>query len=151
MDTAAAAAEVASRGDPSLAAIASAGAGELYGLDILRASIQDNPQNYTRFVTVAKNEILGDEVDKCSLQLQLEHVPGALADTLKHLADQGMNLTKIVSRPMLGSPFEYLFYIDIEFIGGNRRMLNDLCNQLGKRVTKSKILGFYKRGALWKV
>jgi len=149
MDTAAAAAEIASRGDPTWAAIASASAGELYGLQILKKGIEDNPMNYTRFVTVTKKEVQSDQVDKCSLLVQLKHVPGALAELLKQFADQAINLTKIESRPHQGSSFEYLFYVDLEFIGRKQQEIEDLLNKLCSKVQKLKILGFYKRGTLW--
>lgn len=148
MDTAAAASEIASNGDPTCAAIASVSAAELYGLEILKKGIEDDPKNYTRFVTVMKKEIHNDQIDKCSLLLQLKHVPGALAEMLKQFADQAINLTKIESRPLRGSPFEYLFYVDFEFIGRKRQDVEDLLNGLCSKVQKLKILGFYKRGTL---
>ncbi len=149
MNTAAAAAEIASNSDPAWAAIASASAGELYGLKIFKKGIEDDPGNYTRFVTITKKELPNDQIDKCSLLLQLKHVPGALAEMLKRFADQAINLTKIESRPLRGSPFEYLFYIDFEFIGKKRQDVEDLLNELCYKVLELKILGFYKRGNLW--
>lgn len=151
LDTAAAAAEIASHGDPTRAAIASASAGELYGLQILKKGIEDDPKNYTRFVTVTKNERCSDQINKCSLLLQLKHVPGALAEMLKQFAAQAINLTKIESRPIRGRPFEYLFYVDFEFIGRKRKDIEDLLNMLYSSVQKIKILGFYKKGTLWTV
>jgi len=149
MDTAAAAAEIASNGDPTWAAIASASAAELYGLEILKKGIEDDPKNYTRFVTVTKKKIHSDQIDKCSLLLQLKHMPGSLAEMLKQFADHAINLTKIESRPLRGTPFEYLFYVDFEFMGRKRRDVEDLLSGLCSKVQKLKILGFYKRGTLW--
>jgi len=149
MDTAAAAAEIASKNDPTCAAIASASAAELYGLKILKKGIEDDPKNYTRFVTVSKKELAG-MADKCSLVLQLEHTPGALVEMLKQFADQAINVTKIESRPLRGSPFEYLFYVDFEFMEKQRQDVEDRLSKLGSKVKKIKILGFYKRETLWK-
>lgn len=149
MDTAAAAAEIAAHGDPTQAAIASTKAAELYGLKILKRGIEDDPKNYTRFVTVTKNETPHDQVDKCSLLLQLKHEAGSLAEMLKPFADQAMNLTKMESRPLRGTPFEYLFYVDVEFAKKKRQDLEDLLTTLRSKVHKLKILGFYKRETLW--
>ncbi len=147
-NTAGAAAEIASSGNPTLAAIASAEASELYGLKILKKGIEDDPKNYTRFVTVTKREMHSEEIDKCSLLLQLKHCPGALAELLKHFAEQAINLTKIESRPLRGCPFEYLFYVDFEFIGRKRQDIENLLKGLCSKVQMLKILGFYKKGAL---
>jgi len=149
MDTAAAAAEVASKKDLSLAAIASGGAAELYGLEILKRNIEDDPKNYTRFVTITKKKDHDSQSDKCSFLLQLKHVPGALANMLKHFSDQEINLTKIESRPIRGNPFEYLFYVDFEFVGKIQQDIEQLLNKICDEVQQLKILGFYKRGTLW--
>lgn len=149
MDTAAAAAEVASKGDLSLGAIASAHAAALYGLEILKKAVEDDPKNYTRFVTITKKELYDDLIDKCSLLLQLKHIPGTLAEMLKQCADRELNLMKIESRPLRGAPFEYLFYIDLEFTRGKQEAVERLVKEMCCRVQKLKILGFYKRGTLW--
>jgi len=149
MDTAAAAEEIASKNDPAYAAIASANAGEIYGLEILEKGIEDDPMNYTRFVTISKVKLFDDKTDKCSLMMQLNHVPGAIVDVLKKFADQQINLTKIESRPLRGSPFEYLFYADLEFIGKKPETVEELLNGLCSKVQKIKILGFYRKGTSW--
>ncbi len=114
-DTAGAAADVARWGDPSLGAIASRESAELYGLQVLRANVEDEPNNYTRFLFVAKSPSTAAPANKCSLSFTLEHTPGKLAEVLEHLSRQGANLTKIESRPLKTKPFEYVFYLDIEF------------------------------------
>jgi prephenate dehydratase len=149
-NTAAAAAEVASMRNPEWAAIASENAGKRYGLQILSKGIEDDPQNYTRFVIVSKNEARRVEGDKCSLLIQLNHTPGTLSTILKEFSDEGANLTKIESRPILGSPFEYVFYVDFEFSELMRHKFESLLEKVCQRVLKLKILGFYKRGSLWK-
>lgn len=145
-NTAAAAAEIARKGDSAWAAIASVHAGKLYGLEILKKNLEDDPKNYTRFVTIMKKKMDHGQTDKCSLLIELKHVPGALAEMLKQFADQAINLTKIESRPLRGSPFEYLFYVDFEYPGKKRQDVERLLKGLCSKVQKIKILGFYKRG-----
>lgn len=149
MDTAAAAKKIAALKDPSYAAIASAYAGEIYGLDILEEKIEDDPRNYTRFVIVMQKGSFDCEADKCSLLLQLKHCPGALAEGLKEFAIEGFNLTKIESRPLRGSLFEYEFTIDFEFTTRNMREVEEVINKLRGKVNKLTLLGFYKKGNLW--
>lgn len=133
-DTAGAALDVAKSKDPSSAAIANHAAAAIYGLQVLAQGIQDHVENFTRFFLIAKEAVSGK---KCSLCFTLEHRPGSLASVLNFLADHQIDLTYIVSRPLLGRPFEYLFYVDLEaqntsFIG-----------ELEKRTNSLKILGTY--------
>jgi len=116
VDTAAAAREVSASGDPRQAAIASAEAGEIYGLTVLRDGIADQEENWTRFVVISGLEI---ELDpripaKTSLVFTTPHREGALAHCLQLLAKHSVNLTKLESRPVPRRPWEYLFYADIE-------------------------------------
>jgi chorismate mutase/prephenate dehydratase len=115
-DTAAAAREVARVGDPSQAALASIEAAEIYGLHVLREAVADQDENWTRFVVISSLEI---ELDsripaKTSLILTTPHREGALAHCLNLLAEHGVNLSKLESRPVPRRPWEYLFYVDIE-------------------------------------
>lgn len=144
-DTAAAAAEIAALDNPELGAIASASAAEMYGLSILQKGIEDDPSNYTRFVTVAKNACPDEQADKCSLMVQLQHAPGCLANALKQFAEEGLNLTKIESRPQKGKPFNYLFYVDFEFNENRLHKIENLLNKLCSNVQKLTLLGFYKK------
>jgi len=116
VDTAASAREVSESDDLSQAAIASAEAGEMYGLTVLREAIADQEENWTRFVVISGLEI---ELDpripaKTSLVFTTPHREGALAHCLHLLAKHGVNLTKLESRPVPRRPWEYLFYADIE-------------------------------------
>jgi chorismate mutase/prephenate dehydratase len=116
VDTAAAAREVSASGDPRQAAIASAEAGEIYGLTVLHEAIADQEENWTRFVVISGLEI---ELDpripaKTSLVFTTPHREGALAHCLHLLAKHSVNLTKLESRPVPRRPWEYLFYADIE-------------------------------------
>lgn len=115
-DTAGAAVEVARRGDRSLAAIAGALAARRYGLTILAERIEDEPHNQTRFLLVAPEPASPPPgvPAKTTLLLKLPHRPGTLARALAPLAAAGLNLTKLESRPDRTTPWEYLFYLDIE-------------------------------------
>lgn len=115
-DTAAAARSVTEGGDPTQAAIASKEAAELFGLHILTENIADQEENWTRFVVISGFEI---DVDpripaKISLVFTTRHHQGALAQCLNLLAEHGLNLSKLESRPVPQRPWEYMFYVDIE-------------------------------------
>jgi len=115
-DTAGAAAEVARRGDATVAAVASALAARRYGLDILVERIEDEPHNQTRFLLVTKDHAAPRPgvPAKTTLRLRLPHRPGTLARALAPFADAGLNLTKLESRPDRTTPWQYLFYVDVE-------------------------------------
>jgi prephenate dehydratase len=107
---------------PEAAAIASADAARIYGARILRKSIEDDRENYTRFFLLEKprrkapGEPAGDHRRfKTTLVFTTKNVPGALFRSLSAFALRDLNLTKIESRPLRGKPWEYLFYLD--FIG----------------------------------
>lgn len=148
-DTAEAASDVAAWGKIENGAIASAYAGKMYGLNRLLEGIEDDPQNYTRFVIVTKKSEENFQSNKCSLLLSLKHVPGSLYLALKHFADKGINLTKIESRPVRGTPFTYVFYVDFEFSVMKRNEVDQVLNSLQKEVNNMRVLGFYKGGSLW--
>lgn len=99
------------------AAVASAQAAELQQLDILATKIEDNPQNFTRFLIIQnKTETPSPAlVNKASLCFNLKHAVGSLAQVLLVLSSHGLNLTKIQSLPLPGQSWEYFFHIDIEF------------------------------------
>jgi len=115
-DTAASAREVAAAGVATQAAIASFEAAETYGLRVLEEGIADQEENWTRFVVISGLEIELDPriPSKTSLVLTTPHREGALAHCLNLLAEHGLNLTKLESRPVPSRPWEYLFYVDIE-------------------------------------
>lgn len=147
-NTAAAAAALAQSGDHSLAAIGSAKAAELYGLEILNHNIEDDSTNFTRFILIARKEIENCSADKCSLIMHLKHAPGSLADVLHLFAEKNINLSKIESRPLVGHPFEYVFYVDLEFNTNESNIVRNTLSILNTKVELLKILGFYKKGSL---
>lgn len=145
-DTAGAAAEVARRGDPSVGAVASALAARRYGLDILVERIEDEPHNQTRFLLVTRERAhLAPTVPaKSTLRLRLPHRPGTLARALAPFADAGLNLTKLESRPDRTTPWQYLFYVDVETRLDEPAMVGvlDALRAQGAEIT---VLGEYPR------
>jgi prephenate dehydratase len=117
-DTAGSVREALGRGDKSRAAIAGRRAAEHYHGVILAESIQDNAENFTRFVLLIPEKEaaawLSPEARKISLAMRLAHRPGALLASLEPFAKHSINLLKIESRPIHGRPWEYQFFIDVE-------------------------------------
>jgi prephenate dehydratase len=102
--------------DRHAAAVASKGAAEFYGAQILKANIEDNPENYTRFFLVRRkiDAQTDPEANKISIAFSVENRPGSLVAALTALSALGTNLTKIESRPVQGKPWEYVFYVDCQ-------------------------------------
>ncbi len=143
-DTAGAAQLIAERGLRDSAAIATARAGMKYGLKIVAADIQSNTENYTRMVVIGLDEQEpGADAGtvKTSVIAGLRHESGSLSRLLSVLTRAGMNLTKIESRPIVGSPWEYLFYLDWE-----GRLEGDALAEAQETATLWKYLGVYPRG-----
>lgn len=118
-DTAGSVAEVIKRGDPTRAAIAGRRAAEIYSGQILLEGVEDDAENYTRFLLLASspgaNEVAGrlpDGADKLSLVVKLRHKPGALRSALEPFARRRIDLLKIESRPVRGEPWRYHFFLD---------------------------------------
>lgn len=100
--------------DTGVAAIGSTMAANIFDMNILEKSIEDNPRNYTRFAIIAK-EIKGHKkVNKTSIIFSTGNKPGALYEVMKVFSEYQINLVKLESRPMLGKPWEYMFYADLE-------------------------------------
>lgn len=143
-NTAFAARQVRDLKDPSQAAIASEEAGVHFGLHVLKRDIADQPLNYTRFVIVAASPVECDPriAAKVSMVLATRHEHGALVRCLNIIADEGLNLTKLESRPKPGTPWEYVFYIDLEGHLASPRMQAALAS-LAERTLFVKVLGCY--------
>lgn len=143
-DTAMAARKVRDDGDLSQAAIGSAYAAEIYGLEILERDLANQSDNFTRFVVVSREPVTCDPQLNCKTSLIFATVDekGALLSCLNILADSGVNMTKLESRPRLGHPWQSLFYLDVE---GNREepRLKDALTALSKKAQYVKVLGSY--------
>jgi len=145
-DTASAAMLVAESGDLSRGAIASEEAAARYGLQVIKRNVANQKENYTRFVAVAREAQSADHrlPHKTSLLLTTAHEQGALARCLDALAQHGVNLTKLESRPSSERPWQYLFYLDHE--GGLHEPQVDLAlRELTKHAQAVRILGSYPR------
>ena len=143
-NTALAARRVRDDGDPFQAAIGSEEAARAWDLTVIARDITDQRENYTRFVVVGPRLVpcAAEVPAKTSLMFSTRHERGALAACLNVLARTGHNLLKIESRPKLGSPFEYLFYVDVEGNIADARTAGAL-EELGAHVVSLKVLGCY--------
>lgn len=141
-DTAAAARMVCESGDPRLAAIASRRAAELYGGHIVAADIENNDQNYTRFLVLDPSGGPVPGADKASLIITTDHQPGALYAALGEFASRGINLVKLQSQPIAGKPWHYKFYCVVEAPGP---LLHDATLAITNKGYKLQNLGEYKR------
>ncbi len=115
-DTAGAAKIVHERGKRDEAAIASELCAEIYGLDVLDKNIQTHDNNMTKFFVISNADKIPENMkrEKTSIAFKTKHYPGALINCLQRLAKQGINLTKLESRPLPDNPWEYVFYVDFE-------------------------------------
>jgi len=147
-DTAGAAAEVARRGDRTVGAVAGALAAGRYGLDILVERIEDEPHNQTRFLLVGREPVApaAGVPSKTTLRLRLPHRPGTLARALAPFAEAGLNLTKLESRPDRGTPWQYLFYLDVEGRVADTAMQRVLA-ALQAQGAEIKLLGDYAKSS----
>ena len=113
-NTAAAARMVAESGRKDVAAISSGRCAQLYGLEVLKTDIQNNSNNHTRFICISRKPEIYPGADRTSLMLALPNKPGALYQLLGRFNAQGINLTKLESRPVPGKDFEFMFCFDID-------------------------------------
>ncbi len=141
-NTAVAAKTVADSDRTDVAAISSPDCASLYGLEIIREDIQNTDNNYTRFICISKDLKIFPGASKTSIIMALGHTPGALADTLAKFSSLGLNLTKIESRPVAGSDFEFMFYLDFEAQVYSPEVVDLLC-QLDSEPTRFAYLGTY--------
>jgi len=141
-DTAAAARLIAESDRNDIAAIASIDCAELYNLAITARNIQNNDNNYTRFICISKKCEILDNANKISLMIALEHKPGALYEAIKQFAEAGLNLTKLESRPIADTVFEFMFYFDIDASVENNEVYN-LLLQMEKNAKQFAFLGNY--------
>ncbi len=152
-NTAGAVVSIQQEGHDSVAAIASEMAAKIHGLKVLKAGIETNPLNYTRFLVIARNDennyapepsgLSAGAPDKASLVFSTPNEPGSLFACLKILGDSGINLSKLESRPIPGKPWRYLFYADI-LIGDDKNVFDVAVTELKKKTEDFRILGTYR-------
>ena len=143
-DTAGSVKMIKEKGITDGAAIAGTRAAEIYGMKVIAQEIEDNPNNFTRFFILAKQDSPPTGKDKTSIVFSVSHRPGALYEFLKELAKSNINLTKIESRPTRQRPWEYNFYLDFE---GHRddKAARDVLEGLGRTALFLKVLGSYPK------
>jgi len=141
-DTAGSVRDVVASGDRSRGAIAGRRAAGIYGGAILREHLEDNCENYTRFLLLSESTASAQDADKLSLVFQLDHRPRALYNALEPFARRNLNLMKIESRPVHGRPWQYRFYLDLQASRRDPEVAAAL-SELESLVVELRILGSY--------
>ena len=141
-NTAVASEMVAKSGRRDVAALSSRSCAELYGLEILKHSVQDNGNNHTRFICITKNLEIYPGSDKTSIMMILNHKPGALYKVLARMYTLGINVTKLESRPLPDREFEFMFYFDLETSIYSEEFIQLMC-ELDDLCEEFKYLGSY--------
>lgn len=143
VDSTSAAAKMVRDGDGSIAAIGSAAAAELYGLEIIQSGVQDQKDNTTRFIIVGRGEAGNKGNCKTSMIFAVGHVPGGLNKVLSILDVWEINMTRIESRPSKRRLGEYVFYVDI--LGHRQdKDIADALDMIKRKTTFYKFLGSYR-------
>jgi prephenate dehydratase len=125
-------------------AIASRLAAEIYGGEVLLAGIEDDPQNFTRFLILAREALSAATANKTSVVFTLKNIPGTLYRALGEFATRGVDLAKIESRPLRGRPWEYEFYLDV--IGDPQGPAGEALRLLAGMSGEFRVLGSYPDG-----
>ena len=141
-NTAMSAQKIKDDNDITQAAIGSKYNAELYDLEVLEESIQDDKNNETRFVIVSKNKVYRKNADKISLCIEISHEPGSLYRILSNLMFNGINMNRIESRPIKGVNWQYRFFIDIDGNLNDEAVRNALIG-LNEECVSLRILGNY--------
>jgi chorismate mutase/prephenate dehydratase len=128
--------------EPDAATLGSEGAAELYGLDIVETRVEDEAGNTTRFLVLAPQDAAPSGCDKTSFVMGAHNQPGAIVKLLQPLADAGISMSKLESRPARSANWEYLFFVVCE---GHREdaKLSATLAEIGRRAAFLKILGSY--------
>ena len=144
-DTAGAVKELMATEARHTAAIAPELAAKEYRANVLVRGIEDHAENYTRFYRLEREDepaCQDDQANKMSVAFSVAHEPGTLMAALEEFRREGMNLTRIESRPVPGTPWEYVFYVDVRFDGGEQA--ERVLEEIGKQCRRLKILGRYR-------
>ena len=140
-DTAGSVKHVIQRNLRDSAGIAGRQAASVYGGKIVKAGIEDDKANFTRFFLIRKKRGVLGKANKTSLAFSVKNLPGALFKALSVFALRDISLSKIESRPMRGRPWEYVFYVDI--LRGEDQAARNALHHLGEVADLVKVLGIY--------
>lgn len=141
-DTAGSVRHVIQEGLRDAAGIASRRAAAEYGGRVLLADIEDDQQNYTRFLLISRSRKIARNTNKISIAFALKNVPGVLFKALSVFALRDISLSKIESRPMRGRPWEYVFFVDI--LRGDDEAARNALRHLSEIAEFVKVLGIYR-------
>ncbi len=141
-NTAMAAKKVKEEQDKSVAAIAGKINAEIYDLDVIEENIQDEKNNVTRFIVVSQKKSYLNSAKKVSISFEIPHEEGSLYHILSHFIFNGLNMTKIESRPIKDKQWEYRFFIDFNGNLKDEAVVNALIG-LKEETSSLKILGNY--------
>ena len=142
-NTAASAKRVVDDGDLGQAAIASRQAAKNYGLVVLKESLNDLKNNSTRFVVISHKKTFHEKADTISICFETLHESGSLYSVLSHFIFNGLNMTRIESRPVKGKPWQYRFFVDFN---GNlkEQAVKNALHGIQSETESFRILGNYK-------
>ena len=141
-NTAIAAKKILDEQDMTQAAVCSAYAAKVHGLEILEDNINDNPNNFTRFIVVTNQKIFLKDAKKISICFEVPHESGSLYHLLSHFIYNDLNMSKIESRPIEGRNWEYRFFVDFEGNLADAAVKNAI-RGLREESRSLKILGNY--------
>ncbi len=144
LNTALAAKMAAERQDPAIGAIASTEAAKLYDLDVLAPSIENDKSNHTRFIIFGRAPEVLPDADRISLIFTLKNEVGTLYEVMRVIKEHAINMVRIESRPLLGNPWEYYFYVDLDGNLADPRITETLA-ELKNYTTSLRLLGNYHR------
>ncbi|HJT09857.1 MAG TPA: prephenate dehydratase [Candidatus Nitrosotalea sp.] len=131
----------------NISCIASRRAAEIYNVPIIKEGIEDNFNNYTRFLVLSNQKQDRTAKDKTSIIFSIKHTPGALYSVIEKFHANKINLTKIESRPTKTTPWEYNFYVDFEG-NQNDKNVQDALEKIKPNTIFLKILGSYPRAEI---
>ena len=138
------AAEMVSKSERNdIACLSSRACAELYGLSVVKSSVQDAGNNHTRFICIAKDLEIYPGSDRTSIMMTLPHKPGSLYKFLSRLYTLGINVTKLESRPLPDRDFEFMFYFDLETSIYSDSFIQLMC-ELDQLCEEFKYLGSYR-------
>lgn len=141
-NTAGSAKKVIEENDRTQAAIASTIAAEIYGLKVLKENINYNSENTTRFIIVSKKKVYAEKASKIYISFEISHKSGTLYNILSHFIYNGLNMTKIESRPIKNKSWEYRFFVEFEGRLDEPAVLNAI-RGIMEEANVVKILGNY--------